>query len=154
MKLAFLEAYRSSLATCLQLVGTLGAGRQQLGSGGGWGGGAASTGEMAGLLCPVKQRFWAGRKSLVLLSPSGKEKGELGPPFLQSGRWFTAAGKEALQDSAQQHGWRCWLCSCRLGESQMSSEPVWIALVKALSAFSSFFPPVSKLKPSLATKDM
>jgi len=58
---------------------------------------------MAGLLCPVKQRFWAGRKSLVLLSPSGKEKGELGPPFLQSGRWFSAGGKEALQDSAQPH---------------------------------------------------
>ena len=36
----------------------------------------------------------------------------------------------------------------------MSSEPVWRALVKALSDFSSFFPPVSKLKPSFEGKDM
>ena len=36
----------------------------------------------------------------------------------------------------------------------MSSEPVWRALVKALSDFSFFFPPVSKLKPSFEGKDM
>ena len=36
----------------------------------------------------------------------------------------------------------------------MLSEPVWRALVKALSDFSFFFPPVSKLKPSFEGKDM
>ena len=35
----------------------------------------------------------------------------------------------------------------------MLSEPLWRALVKALS-FSSFFPLVSKLKPSLGSKAM
>ena len=50
--------------------------------------------------------------------------------------------------------WGCSLCSFCLGESQMLSEPLWRALVKALSVFSSFFPPVSKLKPSLGSKDM
>ena len=36
----------------------------------------------------------------------------------------------------------------------MLSEPVWRALLKALSDFSSFLPPVSKLKPSFESKDM
>ena len=36
----------------------------------------------------------------------------------------------------------------------MLSEPVWRALLNALSTFSSLFPPVSKLKPSLGTKDI
>ena len=50
-------------------------------------------------------------------------------------------------------GWG-WLCSCPLEENLMLSEPAWRALVKALSAFSSCFCPVSKLKPSLGRKDM
>ena len=74
--------------------------------GGGRGRGAASTGESAGLLCPAKLRFWAGRKALVLLSPGREEKGDLVPPSLQSRRWFTDAEEEVgdagTEDSAQQ----------------------------------------------------
>ena len=74
--------------------------------GGGRGRGAASTGESAGLLCPAKLRFWAGRKALVLLSPGREEKGDLVSPSLQSRRWFTDAGEEVgdagTEDSAQQ----------------------------------------------------
>jgi len=62
---------------------------------------------MTGLLCLAKRRFWAGRKAPVLLSPGREEKGELGSPSLQSGRWFTAAREEVgaagTEDSAQQH---------------------------------------------------
>ena len=46
------------------------------------------------------------RKALVLLSPGREEKGDLGSPSLQSGRWFTDAGEEVgdagTEDSAQQ----------------------------------------------------
>ena len=61
---------------------------------------------MAGLLCPEKLRFWAGRKALVLLPPGREEKGDLGSPSLQSGKCFTDAGEEVgdagTEDSAQQ----------------------------------------------------
>ena len=42
----------------------------------------------------------------MLLSPGREEKGDLGSPSLQSGRWFTDAGEEVgdagTEDSAQQ----------------------------------------------------
>jgi len=50
-------------------------------------------GETVGLLCPAKLRVWAGRKAQVLLSPGREEEGDLESPSLQTGRWFTAAGK-------------------------------------------------------------
>ena len=91
----------------------------------------------------------------MLLSPGREEKGDLVSPSHQSRRWFTDAGEMlALKTALSSTGWGCWLCSCPLEETLMLSEPAWRALLKALSAFSSFIPPVSKLKPSLGTKDM
>ena len=95
---------------------------------------------------PSEAEVLGGRKALVLPSPGREEKGDLVSPSLQSRRWFTAAGEEAgaagTKGRAQQHRLQgCWLCSCPLGETEMLPEPVWRALLKALSAFSSFFCP-------------
>ena len=55
---------------------------------------------------PSEAEVLGGRKALVLLSPGREEKGDLGSPSLQSGRWFTDAGEEVgdagTEDSAQQ----------------------------------------------------
>ena len=76
----------------------------------------------------------------MLLSPGREEKGDLVSPSLQSRRWFTDAGEMLeLKTVLSSTGWGCWLCSCPLEETLMLSEPAWRALLKALSAFSSFF---------------
>ncbi|XP_042666251.1 uncharacterized protein LOC122155935 [Centrocercus urophasianus] len=54
--------------------------------------------------------------------------------------------KKVELDSTRAHATR--------SEIQMLSEPVWRALVKGLSDFSSVFPPVIKLKPSFESKDL
>ena len=78
----------------------------------------------------------------MLLSPGREEKGDLGSPSLQSRRWFTDAGEMLeLKTVLSSTGWGYWLCSCPLEETLMLSEPAWRALLKALSAFSSFFCP-------------
>ena len=55
---------------------------------------------------PSEAEVLGGRKALVLPSPGREEKGDLGSPSLQSGRWFTDAGEEVgdagTEDSAQQ----------------------------------------------------
>ena len=52
-------------------------------------------------------------------------------------RWVMLELKTVLSSGGS--GWGCWLCSCPLEETLMLSEPAWRALLKALSAFSSFF---------------
>ena len=89
---------------------------------------------------PGKAEVLGRRKALVLLSPGREEKGDLVPPSLQSRRWFTDAGEMLeLKTVLSNSGWGCWLCSCPLEETLMLSEAAWRALLKALSAFSSFF---------------
>ena len=89
---------------------------------------------------PGKAEVLGRRKALVLLSPGREEKGDLGSPSLQSGRCFTDAGEMLeLKTVLSRTGWGCWLCSCPLEETLMLSEAAWRALLKALSAFSSFF---------------
>ena len=89
---------------------------------------------------PSEAEVLGGRKALVLLSPGTGEKGDSVSPSLPSRRWFTDAGEMLeLKTVLSRTGWGCWLCSCPLEETLMLSEPAWRALLKALSAFSSFF---------------
>ena len=67
---------------------------------------------------PSEAEVLGRRKALVLLSPGREEKGDLGSPSLQSGRWFTDAGEEVgdagTEDSAQQRGLRLGMLALQL----------------------------------------